>query len=60
MGKLLAAGAIVLAIYALYDTQKPGSRLRLTSGSVSLPNLNATSGGSIGAAAVGAAGRVGN
>lgn len=60
MGKLLAGGAIVLALYALYDTQKPGSRLRMTSGGIGAPAVSNTTGGSIGAAAVGVGGRLGN
>ena len=60
MGKLLVAGAIIVGLYMLYDSQKPGSPHRFVTGSVGMPSLKNTSGGSIGAAAVGAAGKIGN
>ncbi|MCB2136359.1 MAG: hypothetical protein KDE08_10510 [Rhodobacteraceae bacterium] len=61
MGKLLAAGAVLLGLYALYDSQKPGSRLRMTGSTVTAPSFgNSPTGGGIGAATAGVAAKVSN
>lgn len=61
MGKILIFLGVAAALYLLNESQRPGSPHRL--GSLSgfgAPSLKATPGGSVGAAAVGLAGRVGN
>jgi hypothetical protein len=61
MGKILVFVGIAAALYLFAESQAPGSRHRLGSLSgLGAPALKATPGGSIGAAAVGVAGRVGN
>ncbi len=59
MGKLLAAGAVLIGLYAFYDSQRPGSRHRLgMPGALIAPT--GTPGPSVGAAATGLAARIGN
>lgn len=59
MGKLLAAGAVLIGLYVLHDSQRPGSRHRLgTPGALIAPT--GTPGASVGAAATGLAGRLGD
>lgn len=61
MGKIVIFVGVLAALYLLNDSQRPGSRHRL--GAISgfgASALKATPGGSIGAAAVGVAGRIGN
>ena len=59
MGKLLFAAAALIGLYALYDGQRPGSPHRI-SGAGGFFTPSATPGGSVGGAAVGLAGRIGN
>jgi len=61
MGKILIIAGVAAALYLLNESQAPGSRHRLVSPSgFGAPSLKATAGGSIGAAAVGVAARIGN
>jgi hypothetical protein len=61
MGKLLAVAALLGGLYYLNDSQRIGSSHRLApSVGASLPSFKGTPGASVGAAAVGAAARVGN
>ena len=59
MVKLLAAAAVLIGVYAIYDSQRPGSRYRLGS-TVALTASAKIPGKSIGSAAIGLAGQVGN
>lgn len=59
MGKLLAAAAVLIGVYAIYDSQRAGAHYRLgTPGALIAPT--GTPGTSVAAAANGLAGRVGN
>ncbi|MCU9849787.1 hypothetical protein R5H32_17045 [Defluviimonas sp. D31] len=59
MAKFLVAGILILGLYALHDSQKPGSSFRLTPASA--PKIKASSAVSgIGASAAGLAGRIAN
>jgi hypothetical protein len=59
MGRLLAIAAILIAAYALWSGQIGTGSLRLSSPGAGF-SAQGTSGGSIGAAAVGLAGRIKN
>lgn len=59
MAKLLAAAAVLIGVYAIYDSQRPGAGYRLGS-TVALTASPTTPGSSIGSAAIGLAGQFGN
>ena len=59
MGRILAIGAVIVGAYALWAGQNPNRAFR-PSVPAALFAPSGTPGGSIGASAIGVAGRVGN
>jgi hypothetical protein len=59
MAKLLAAAAVLIGVYAIYDSQRSGTPYRLGS-VVTLTAAPTTPGNSVGSAAIGLAGQFGN
>ncbi|MCB2094136.1 MAG: hypothetical protein KDE11_06995 [Rhodobacteraceae bacterium] len=58
MGKTLAAVAVFLGLYALYDTQGAGSPARVKASEFGLSGLSAPSKGKVGDAVLGVAGKI--
>ncbi|MFZ1727879.1 MAG: hypothetical protein WBO29_02030 [Albidovulum sp.] len=58
MGKTLAAVAVFLGLYALYDTQGPGSPVRVKASEIGMSGLSIPQSGSVGNAVLGVAGKI--
>ncbi len=59
MAKLLAAAAVLIGVYAIYDSRRSGTGYRLGS-TVALTASPTIPGKSVGSAAIGLAGQFGN